>query len=118
MKLIIAGSRTIGDLSTGFIARYCPPEVDEVVSGMAEGPDQDGIDFAFDMSIATKQFPANWKEYGRAAGFLRNKEMGNYADSLLAFWDGESKGTLHMIEYMKQLKKPVRVILIQQLDKP
>ena len=55
-------------------------------------------------------FEADWGTHGKKAGILRNIEMGDYADALIAFHDSESKGTKHMIEYMKSLGKPVRVV--------
>lgn len=57
-------------------------------------------------------FPAEWEKYGKRAGILRNIQMGDYADALVAIWDGESKGTKHMIEYMQSLNKPVFVYTI------
>lgn len=39
--------------------------------------------------------------------------MGDYADELIAFWDGKSTGTKDMIEYMQKLKKPVEVIIFK-----
>lgn len=52
----------------------------------------------------------NWwrgKEYNILAGYQRNERMAVYADALVAFWDGKSKGTKHMIELMEELGKPV-----------
>ena len=43
-------------------------------------------------------FPADWDKYGKRAGYLRNVQMAEYADALLAFWDGESRGTKNMID--------------------
>ena len=48
-----------------------------------------------------KRFPAEWDKYGRKAGPLRNEAMARYADALLAYWNGESKGTKSMIELAK-----------------
>jgi hypothetical protein len=56
------------------------------------------------------RFPANWDKYRKAAGIIRNEEMAAYADGLIAFWDGESRGTKHMIDTMRKLKKPVVVV--------
>lgn len=81
-----------------------------IVSGMAPGADTMGYTFAVKHNVLTYQFPADWITYGKRAGMLRNKEMGLFADGLLAFWDGQSKGTKQMIDYMQKLGKPVHVI--------
>ena len=56
-----------------------------------------------------KIFPAQWNVYGKSAGFIRNAEMGHYADAAICFWDGKSRGTQHMINTMRHLQKPVFV---------
>ena len=58
-----------------------------------------------------KYFYPNWEKYGKSAGIIRNHEMGDYADYLLAFWDGTSKGTKDMIDYMKKIGKHGKVII-------
>lgn len=55
-------------------------------------------------------FKADWDKHGKAAGFKRNTEMAKYADALIAFWDGKSKGTKHMIDTAKSHNLKVRVI--------
>lgn len=110
MKVIIAGSRT------GFVARNVFEAIEaaafpvsEVVSGGAKGVDKDGEYYATLNGIPISQFIPDWDKHGKKAGMLRNIQMGNYADALIAVWDGKSKGTQHMIEYMLSLNKPVYV---------
>lgn len=112
MKLIIAGSRTIKHYSPFDIHEICctlPEYPTEVVCGMAKGPDLLGRDFALEYNIPCVHFPADWKTLGKQAGFVRNIAMAKYADALLAFWDGESRGTRHMICEMLNRYKPVNV---------
>lgn len=115
MKLIIAGSRTIGSVSVItdalFAAGYMPEAVTEIVSGGARGVDMLGEEVAARFSIPVKRFPANWDALGKSAGYVRNAEMAAYADALLAVWDGKSKGTNHMITLMKKAGKPVHVYI-------
>lgn len=98
MKLIVAGSRTI--LDKDFV-RKCILDfefgISEIVSGLARGPDLLGKEIANELLIPVKEFPANWKEFGKLSGYKRNIEMADYADCLLAIWDGKSNGTKHMI---------------------
>ncbi len=82
----------------------------EIISGGAKGADTVGERFARGNRIPLKVFPADWDEHGKAAGHIRNRQMGDYADRLIAFWDGESRGTKGMIEYAKGEGLIVRVI--------
>lgn len=108
LRVIIAGSRDITDYDQICDALAKTPfDVGSVVCGMAKGPDLLGKDWANARHIKVHEFPADWDSYGKSAGYIRNAEMGKYADALIALWDGQSSGTKHMFEYMQKLKKPV-----------
>lgn len=100
MKVIIAGSRDINDYELVKQAiKESEFHITEVVSGNARGVDQCGEEWAFDFDIPIKMFKPDWDKFGKSAGIRRNEEMANYADALIAIWDGSSRGTNHMIEY-------------------
>lgn len=80
-----------------------------VVCGKARGADTLGEQYAKENEYAVRYFPADWNRYGKAAGYLRNTEMAKNADALVAFWDGKSLGTRHMIEIAKAHGLKVRV---------
>lgn len=102
MRTIIAGSRQIQDISFVMDAiRESGFQIDEVVSGGARGVDSLGEKWANRNSVPVRVFPADWNAHGKAAGPIRNTEMANYADALIAIWDGESRGTSHMIRTAK-----------------
>lgn len=106
MKTIIAGSRTEKRFSIMVKAMLKFPESDhitEVVSGCADGVDRLGERFAELYHLPVRQFPADWKRYGRAAGRQRNLQMAVYAEALIAIWDGKSPGTRHMIETAERM---------------
>ena len=111
MKTIIAGSRNIKDskaeIFDALTIYFYGKRPLEVVSGCARGVDTYGEEWAKENGVTVKRFPANWDKHGKKAGYLRNLEMGNYADEAIIFWDGESPGTRNMIEIMKKLGKPV-----------
>lgn len=121
MKTIIAGSRSI-DWST-FLSMWStlPKDVvssiTEVVSGGAVGPDKFGEIVAKHNSIKIKLFIPEWKRLRKRAGILRNIDMGDYADQAIIFWDGESRGSKHMEEYMKSLNKPVYLLIKEDIKK-
>ena len=98
MKTIIAGTRTFTDYGLLEKAIHSSRfEITEVVCGLAKGADSLGEQWAIQHNIPVAYFPAEWKLYGKKAGPLRNKQMAEYADKLIALWDGESKGTKNMI---------------------
>lgn len=108
MKVIVAGSRHIEDAdlvvtaieSSGF-------PVTQIVSGGAPGVDSIGEQYARWRKIQLMIFKADWNRYGRSAGPKRNRQMAEYADALVAIWDGKSRGTKNMIDEMKRLGKLV-----------
>lgn len=113
MKVIIAGGREFMDY--GLLKTKCDfllknkSEI-EIVSGKAKGADSLGELYAKENNYPIHEFPADWNMHGKAGGPIRNEEMGKYADALIAFWDGKSKGTKHMIEFMRSLGKPVKIV--------
>lgn len=116
MRLIIAGSRNVNISTDNILAvldenGYHFSSL-EIVSGGAVGPDTEAIKFAGIYNMPLHIYPAKWDTLGRSAGIIRNQVMGDFADELLAFWDGKSRGTKHMINYMVKLNKPARVIEI------
>ena len=115
MKVIIAGPRSFHDHH--FIYKKLEQVVDEhkwivdeVVSGGAIGTDEVGENWAKYKQIDIRIFPAKWNTEGRGAGHIRNKRMAEYADALIAFWDGESTGTNNMINQAKKQGLKVKVI--------
>lgn len=100
VRVIIAGSRTITDLSLIQIAvDESGFQISEVVCGGARGVDNLGRKWAGNGNrLPVKLFPADWNTYGKRAGYLRNAQMADYADALIAVWDGKSRGTRHMID--------------------
>ena len=107
MRTIVAGSRDIQNYSvvcdavgaSGF-------EITTVISGEARGVDLLGERWGREHNVPVEGFPADWKRHGKKAGVLRNIQMLENADALIAIWDVKSKGTKHMIDVatMKGLK--------------
>lgn len=104
MKTIIAGSRHISDYE--LVLEACANSnfiISEIVSGAAKGVDKVGELIAHDFNIPVRVFPADWKKFPKTAGYIRNTEMAEYAEALVAVWDGISPGTKHMINTAKRL---------------
>lgn len=113
-KVIIAGGRDFNNYP--LLQEKCDAILKDikeditVVSGTARGADLLGEEYSRNRSYQLVYFPANWRLYGKSAGPVRNREMAEYADALIAFWDGESRGTKHMIETAREKNLKVRII--------
>ena len=115
-NLIVAGGREFNDatlmaneltmLRRNELADY---EVN-IVCGNARGADMMGAAYAGYHSLRVIEFPAQWDTFGKSAGYRRNVEMAENAQGLLAFWDGKSRGTKHMIDIATERGLSVRVI--------
>jgi len=115
-NVIIAGSRNypesypvIHDYCDRFL-EYKKPDV-TIFSGTARGVDRYGEIYAEQNGLDIKRFPADWNLHGKSAGYIRNVEMAKTAHALIAFWDGESKGTAHMIRIAYEKNLPFRLII-------
>ena len=118
MHIIIAGCRDFNDYAVveremmDFIGKFIGKIEIEIISGGAKGADALGERFAKEHNLPLKIVPADWETYGRAVGPRRNEEMARMAGSLVAFWDGKSKGTKNMIDTAKKFGLRVKVVMI------
>lgn len=121
-RLIIAGSRDIDDYALVKEAFYNSDFASmpvEIVSGNARGIDRNGERLSREeLGKEPKIFKADWDQHPKAAGIIRNHEMGDYADGLLAIWNGVTTGTKDMIEYANKKGLVVSVVLTQPAIKP
>lgn len=95
MKLIIAGGRDylLAEKDYEFLGTITP-SITEIVSGGCSGADRCGEDFARANDIPIKLFLADWNEYGRAAGPIRNRKMAEYADAVVLFPGGRGTDSM------------------------
>ncbi len=109
MKIAVIGSRNVTVDNIGEYLTNC----DEIVSGGAVGVDTCAADYAKENGIMLTVFLPEYERYGRAAPIVRNKAIVDYADQILAFWDGRSKGTQSVIRYAEKTGKPCKIILCE-----
>lgn len=118
-KIVIAGGREFNDYT------LLKQEMDNlihsenlknvcIISGGARGADYLGEKYAKERGYKLLLYPAEWGRYGKSAGYIRNKEMADASDATVAFWDGESKGTKHMIDITKSVGNKIKVIFYQE----
>ncbi len=118
-KLIIAGSRNFRNyklLKTKLdklLADVRPTHRILILSGTARGADTLGEKYALQNDLTIQKFPAKWDEHGKKAGYLRNLQMAEDADALVAFWNGKSPGTKHMIDIALLKGLQIRKIILQ-----
>ena len=116
-RVIIAGSRTFNDYE--LLKRTCDVifsnftgVVMAVVSGGAKGADSLGERYAQERGLKILSHLPDWQKHGRSAGIIRNKEMADNAEGLIAFWDGKSRGTFQMIDYAKRKGLMVHTVMV------
>lgn len=116
-KVIIAGGRHFNDyeLLKEKCDYYLQHKLQEgrvvIISGHATGADALGERYAQERGLFLDAHPADWDKHGRAAGPIRNAEMAEVADALIAFWDGASRGTKNMIDTAKS--KGLKVVVVR-----
>ena len=110
MRVAVIGSRSAPTDAKERIKAAMPPYATEIVSGGAKGIDEAARDAAKELGLPIKEFLPDYTAYGRRAPLVRNDAIVDYADMVLAFWDGESHGTQYVIG--ECLKKGKRVIYI------
>ena len=114
-RIVIAGCRDYNDYmeAKGYID-FCISNVRKkneivIVSGCASGADAIGERYAKENGFKVEKYPADWKNFGRSAGPIRNKRMAEISDYVICFWDEKSKGTKSMIDYARKYNKPIRI---------
>lgn len=114
-RVIIAGGRDFQDYQLlrstmdVLLRNKLRKEKIVVICGMAKGADMLGARYAKERGYHVRYFPAEWDKLGKRAGIIRNEEMAQNADALVAFWNGSSHGTKNMIETAERYNLAVRV---------
>ena len=109
MKVAIIGSRK---LNVENLQDYLPEDTDEIVSGGARGIDTCARNYALKNDLKLTEFRPEYNKYGRGAPLKRNETIVNYADMVLAFWDGESRGTKFVINYCEKVGKECKIFIM------
>ncbi len=108
MKVAVIGSR---GLTVDNLEDFLPICTSELVSGGARGVDSSAARYAKENGIKIKEFLPEYEKYGRGAPLKRNLLIIDYADLVLAFWDGTSRGTKFVIDNCKKRGKEVKVFI-------
>ena len=108
-KIAIIGSRDFENyaLLKTTLESFSPTQI---ISGGAKGADALAERYAAEHDIELIVYKADWKQFGRGAGVIRNRQIVDHCDQVIAFWDGKSRGTKSSIDYAKKLGKPVLIV--------
>lgn len=126
LRVIIAGSRGFDNFPklmndcNDILSKIANKNQDldkiRIVSGAARGADRLGEQYAKIAGYEVSRFLADWDGLGKRAGYVRNAEMAKFAVAdgncgiLIAFWDGKSKGTKHMIDLAEKNGLEVHIV--------
>ena len=111
MLVLVCGSRNWSDIHAIRMRLVKLPPSSVIIHGKAPGADTIAGWLAEDFGFTVREFPADWEQYGKRAGILRNLAMLDESpDLVLAFWDGESSGTRHTVTEARKRGIPVEVI--------
>lgn len=111
MKTAVIGSR---NLTVEYMEKYLPVETDEIVSGGAKGIDRCTKSYAEQHKIKLTEFLPDYARYGRGAPLKRNDQIIDYADVVVAFWDGKSRGTKYVIDRCNKVGKKVILYFLEE----
>lgn len=111
VRVAVIGSRNIKAFD---LSKYLPEGTDELVSGGARGVDTVAREYARSAGLPITEFLPEYDKYGKGAPLVRNVSIIEYADIVLAFWDGKSRGTRFVIDKCKKLGKEVRIFMAEQ----
>lgn len=117
MRVAVIGSRSAGPEVLEMILRALPGNCTEIVSGGATGVDTLARRAASILHVRCTCLRPRYGKYGRSAPLVRNSDIVDRADMVLAFWDGRSRGTRQALGCCISRRKPFRIFLINTRDK-
>lgn len=132
MKVAVIGSRTFADRDLLFSTLDEIGGKTVIVSGGAPGADRLGERYADAKGLLKEIYKADWnnlahpeavvrfkhgRKYDANAGFRRNELIIDNADLVVAFWDGNSKGTKHALDYAGTRGKKIKIVKFAAKEK-
>jgi len=110
MKLAVIGSRGFEDYSL-LSQKLDEINPSEIISGGAKGADTLADRYANEHDIKLTEFKPDYKKYGRGAPHVRNRQIVDASEKVLAFWDGKSRGTLSTLKYAEKQSIEIEKII-------
>jgi hypothetical protein len=85
---------------------------DVIIHGGARGIDTEAGRWAESKGKEVIVYPADWKTYGKRAGYIRNAEMSYQCHAAILVWNGYSKGTKNMMDILLERKLPFALAVL------
>lgn len=103
-KVLVCGGRDFRDFNKLYDTLYkinemCP--IDVIIEGDARGADRMAGCWAKENMVALKVFKADWSRHGKAAGFIRNKQMLDEGKPTMVVAFSGGVGTAMMVKLSK-----------------
>lgn len=117
-RVIVAGSRDFNDYEflKERLDHLLTKKLEDfeiiIVSGTAYGADKLGERYANEKGFGIDRYPADWNQYGKSAGYMRNTQMAENAEACVVFRVNNSKGSTHMINIANE-----KNLLLRYYDK-
>ena len=117
MRLAVVGSRGLSVSVEMVLAELQAVKVDidsidTVISGGAVGVDSVADELAVRIGAAVRIYVPDYTKHGHRAPFIRNNDIIKHSDFVLAFWDGESRGTAYTLKVAVNRGIPCKIIRI------
>jgi len=88
-----------------------------IISGGARGVDALAERYAKEMGISLNIYLLDWTKHGKSAGPIRNRQIIENSDCVIAFWDEKSPGTRSSLKIAEELKKPTTMFVYREVIK-
>ncbi len=114
MKILVAGSRDYTNQTKIYKILSKLPTDTIIIHGDCRGADRIAGFVATQLGMIVCKYPADWKQYGRAAGPIRNQQMLNENEDIekaIIFHEciDQSTGTKDMLSRLKRKGIPVEI---------
>jgi hypothetical protein len=112
MNVAIVGGRDFDDYD--LFKKHVSGEkinIKSIISGGARGTDTLAERYAKEIGVPVKIYLPDWTKHGKAAGPIRNKQIIEAADCVIAFWDEKSPGTRSSLKIAEELRKPLTIFV-------
>lgn len=112
MKVAVIGSRNCGEITVEQVIERLPKDAGVIISGGAVGVDSLAREAASQLGLQLIELLPNYECFGKTAPLVRNREIVEHADCVVAFWDYASNGTRQVILECLRTGKPVKVYML------
>ena len=112
MRLAVIGSKEFHNYSKLKSVLAMISGITAIISGAATGTDSLAACYAVEHNLKLIEFPPEFEKFGDKAKHIRNRQIVENCDQLIAFWHGKCEGTKYTLDYAAKMNLPIRIIEI------